>query len=113
MTEHAEQVALTKWLDGKGIPYFSVPNAGKRSYRTANYFRAEGMKRGAPDIVILRPVEDGAGGYATLFIEMKSKDGRLSPEQRDMHDVIRAEGNMVLVCRGCEDAVRQLVGLGL
>ena len=112
-SEHEEQVALCVWLKAKGVPFFAVPNAGKRSYRTASYFRAEGMKRGSPDLVLGRIWRATRPDAKPVAIEMKAKKGILSPEQRDFHSVLRKEGWIVLVCYGFDDAVEQLTGLGL
>ena len=116
-SEHEEQVALCVWLKAKGVPFFAVPNAGKRSYRTASYFRAEGMKRGSPDLILGRfgvhPDWGLENDKRPVAIEMKAEKGILSPEQRDFHSVLRKEGWIVLVCYGYDDAREQLLGLGL
>jgi hypothetical protein len=46
---------------------------------------------GTPDILVVAP------GGRTLWIETKSKGGRLSPAQREMHDKLRAMGHDVRV----------------
>ena len=48
-----------------------------------------------------------------VAIEMKAAKGRLSPEQRDLHEVMRREGWIVICAFGFEDAVSQLTDLGI
>lgn len=65
--------------------------------------RMEGMKKGVPDVCL--PV--ARGGYGALFIEMKrTRGGRLTQEQAQWAEGLRAMGNRVERCNGWEEAVR-------
>ena len=62
------------------IPYiFSIPNGGARHIKVAMKMKAEGVKRGVPDIFIPYVV----GGFGGAWIETKTQDGRLSPHQKE------------------------------
>ena len=76
------------------------PNGGKRDPRTAARLKAEGVKRGVPDITVAIK----ASGYAGMYIEMKKPGGRLSPDQRDMIAELRAAGYHVVVAYSVDDA---------
>ena len=84
MTEHEEQVALMRLVEmHKGRwpelgMLFAVPNGGDRNMLVAKKLKAEGVKKGVPDLCLPLP----RGGYHGLYIEMKrQKNGRISPEQ--------------------------------
>ena len=55
----------------------SFPNGGKRTISYAMRLKREGMKKGFPDMGVFWP----AGKYHGLFLEFKSKKGRLKEEQ--------------------------------
>jgi len=60
-----------------------------------------GLGRGSPDLVI------GVRGRV-LFRELKTEDGRLSPEQVNWHERARAIGLNVDVWRSVEQAVEEV-----
>jgi hypothetical protein len=72
---------------------FAVPNGGKRGLREAVKLKREGVRKGAPDLVLitLSPVNN-----KPTMIEMKSKSGRYSPEQLSMHQLALRSGWNVL-----------------
>lgn len=102
-SEHDEQALLAAWASFQRSPVrllFAIPNGGFRHPATARRLRAEGVKPGVPDMFLPVPVAPFAG----LFIEMKSKHGRLRREQAEMCEELRKQGYAVAVCRGCEEA---------
>jgi len=113
-TEHEEQSRFIEWanlyaniLDEHGLRLlFAIPNGGKRSIKTAKALKAEGVRSGVPDLFLPVPRR----GYCGCFIEMKrSKRGTISPAQAVFHAELALQGYMVLVCRGCEDAKKQVL----
>lgn len=63
--------------------------------------RAEGMKKGVPDLCL--PV--ARGGCHGLYIELKrTKGGKVTPEQLEWVDALTRQGYMAAVCRGWEEA---------
>lgn len=106
--EHHAQAALVRWLAAKGVIAMAIPNAARRSARQAAYLKAEGMIAGAPDLILSRLTET-SGDWSPVAIEMKrAKGGRTTPAQDEMHARLRAERWAVLVCRGLDDAIRQV-----
>ena len=43
-----------------------------------------------------------------LFLELKRKDGVLSPEQEVFHEILRKQGYKVVVCRSLNDCINQI-----
>lgn len=106
-TEHQEQVAFFKIAalyavtDPRWSCIYAVPNAAKRSPRQGKWMKDEGMKAGVPDIC----VTVAASGYHGLYIEMKTKTGRLTDSQKMWIDRLKKQGYLALVARGCDDAL--------
>lgn len=116
-SEHDEQVHLFTWASlslGKhpelalmfAIPNFSgrlgnvAPVAAKRQ---GARLKAEGRKRGVPDVFLPAARGDRHG----LFIEMKRAGGvpsNINAEQREWHNALYREGYTVNVCFGFEEA---------
>jgi len=110
ISEHQEQATLMRWvhINTGRLPQlkwlFAVPNGGQRHIATAVKLKQEGVKRGVPDLMF--PVPQGK--YAGLAIEMKTRKGRVSPEQHEWIEGLRSNGWKALVCRGWEDASKEL-----
>lgn len=111
--EHEHQKALFIWwaLESgrRGINsrlMWATPNGGKRHIGTAIKLKAEGVKRGIPDVFLAIPSQ----GYHGLFIELKAPKGRVSPEQSDMLDLLRANGYVCRVCFGWDQAREVIEG---
>lgn len=103
-SEYDEQKMLIGWLNAMGIAYFAVPNEGLRTQRNGARLKAQGMVAGAPDIVLV----DLTIAEVPVAIEMKAKKGRLTDSQRNMHDIMRRAGWLVIVAHGVDDAIGQL-----
>lgn len=108
-TEHDEQVSLFRMFGYAQAKYpalglaHAIPNGGQRHKAVAARLRAEGVRRGVPDIFVPAPV----GPFGGLYIELKRRDAPPSavrPEQRDWHQRLRSAGYAVEVCRGADDA---------
>lgn len=78
----------------------SIPNGGKRGKITAHKLRLEGLTPGIPDTFI--PAWN-------LWVEMKrQKGGGLSTEQKEIIPYLESVGHIVIVARGCDDAMKQI-----
>ncbi len=91
-TEHSQQVAFMCWCqqqdhDTRLKRAFAIPNGGQRNKVTASRLKAEGVKKGVPDVFIPVPV----GTYHGLWIEFKKKQGRASKEQLDWLDYLQSQ----------------------
>lgn len=106
--ESAEGQALMKWarMSTKAHPELDllhhIPNGGKRSKVEAAIMKAEGVKPGIPDYDL--PV--ARGGFIGLRIELKAPGNhRVSKDQREVMEALRAEGHRCEVAVGWLAAV--------
>jgi hypothetical protein len=81
---------------------YHVPNGGHRNPATAGRLKAEGVKKGVPDICLPVP----RGGYHSLYIELKRrKGGRVEPEQTEWLEELGRQGHYVAICNGYDSAI--------
>ncbi len=104
--EHEEQNALFQWADTVAGLYpelalmFAIPNGGLRNKATAGKLRAEGCKRGVPDLCLAVP----RGGFHALYIELKAEGGKTTDAQEWWLDALSRQGYRTAVCFGWEAA---------
>jgi hypothetical protein len=100
-SEHEDQVALINWFrDNFQEPdyiIFAVPNGGTRSVREASSLKAEGVKAGVSDLIILTHGR-------ILFLEMKKLDGKVSKVQEAFGKNVEYLGFDYIVGYGATDA---------
>lgn len=108
-TENEIQAAYFKWVDirKRTVPelelVFHIPNGSHKSPRARQIFKAIGLKAGVPDVLV--PVEGESG--LSLWIEFKSKKGRVSDEQEQWHSRLRLYGHDVAICRDWAEAANK------
>jgi len=111
--EHFEQVTFfneIKKLGQTDYRYeliFAIPNSGSRSYGALSYYRAEGLRKGIPDIFVAYP----SGRFHGCFIEMKRVGGKytdLSQSQVDWLAKLAFAGYKTMVGFGSLNALEQL-----
>lgn len=103
--EHKIQVALMDYLAIALRPELEVraiPNGEKRHIRVASRLKAEGVRRGTPDIFICLP----EGRIA--WLEMKATNGGLKPEQRAFRDKVLALGHFWASAKSIDEALEFL-----
>ena len=111
MSEHTEQAAVFQWAKCREEQYpalnmmFAVPNAGKRSPAVANYYLAEGLKSGVPDIIL--PVSYQFP-YNGLVIEMKDGKNKPTDKQKQWLEMFDQAGWRTEVCYSYDEAVSVL-----
>ena len=104
-TEHEEQRQFGQWFRRTfhDVRIFAIPNGGARSAATAGRLKAEGVVSGVPDLFV---------PAWKLWVEMKrTKGGSVSAEQKDWLQYLEGIGHTTIVCRGCEDAKKQIENL--
>ncbi len=120
--ESVMQRALIRWWRsncGKfGVPemlLFSVPNGFNGDARRGSVMKAEGQRKGCPDLVLavaqnhdpnltVYGMDMQASTAHALFLELKTPRGVLSPEQVAFHAALQAQGYRVEVCRSLVEA---------
>lgn len=104
MAKHKEyelQVQVVKYLRNKGWIVFSIPNERNLGVSDALRMRASGLTKGAPDLVAWLPTGYGYG--IPYWFELKTQEGRRSPEQECMEDVAKDLDVNYKVIRKLED----------
>lgn len=110
--EHKEQATLIEWwailCRERGYSQdmlFAIPNGGARNAITGAMLKAEGVRRGIPDLFLAMP----SCCFHGLFIEMKkTKGGVVSEYQKNIHEQLRNQGYDVAICKGWAEA-RQVI----
>ncbi len=110
-TEDQEQMTLMSWAhrvkygSGRLSDYlFHIPNGGSRNIIEAAKFKKLGVKAGVPDLQLIVP----NGEIHGLWIELKSKKGKLQPCQRLMIQRLEEQGYMCKVCFGADEAIDEI-----
>lgn len=84
---------------------FAIPNGGLRSKITAARMKAEGVRKGVPDVMLPIPIGSDGQGYAGLFIEMKVGRNVPSDEQNKWHMFLARHAYRIELCYSWIEAV--------
>lgn len=116
-TEHELQKALIQWWDKQCAVYllpkfslFAVPNGSVLAgdeigrARSMNRMKSEGFRNGVPDLILAVARKNFHG----LYIEMKSKEGRASAEQKEFQAYLLRAGYCVEMPRSTELAIETI-----
>lgn len=87
-SEAQEQACLVQWLRAQGLLVHSIPNHGKRSLWAGERERTMGLLKGVCDLFLAEP----RGKYHGFYIELKSRGGKLRPEQAEFIAQTRQRG---------------------
>lgn len=106
-SEHDLQSNVIQWKNHSLGLYpelrvlFAIPNGGGRPKMqnkkgqwfspTANKLKAEGLVSGVPDLLLAV----SRCGYNSLYVEMKTPDGKLSDDQIEFQALLRQYNNAV------------------
>ena len=102
MSRNAEakiQAAIVEWVRtvAPDILIFSIPNGGLRTKAEAALFKWTGATAGIPDLALI--IGDGRA----CFVEVKTPEGRVSPEQREIMQRLESLGASCIVARSIDD----------
>lgn len=107
--EDTIQRHIVKLLESYARPdvvWFAVPNGGFRFGRTAAILKAQGLRPGAPDLVILRKGEFHG-------VEIKSDKGVVSGHQAAFGLAIEQAGGGYHVTYGLDQTIKRLIALDI
>ena len=122
--EHDQQVALFEWamLMSNKIPelalMFAIPNGAfyGRYWSVAKRMKAEGVKKGVPDIFLPVPMmrtdkdtSEITSMEAGLWIEMKAGKNRPSEAQKWWIEKLNDVGYSVAICYSFEEAKKDIL----
>ena len=96
------QRAIIARLRMSGIVCHHSPNAAKRSVIGGRRIKADGMITGWPDLTVV-----GQEGLVA-FLEVKAPDGKPSPAQAEIGDMLARMGHLWAVVRSQDEAVAVL-----
>ncbi len=105
--EAAIQKAVVAWCRERPLfaLAFHIDNEGKKSIGKAKQDQRMGVLAGMPDLCIPLP------GGRVLWLELKTKKGRLSKIQKAMHREMRDMGQEVLTAYGYDHAIEILASI--
>lgn len=110
-TEAVEQAALMRWAMYEESKWpeltllYHIPNEGKRSRVTGGQMKAQGMRKGVPDLHL--PV--ARGQYHGLYVEMKRRHGETpTRDQADWLEALDAQGYCVCWAQGWDAAAHAI-----
>lgn len=107
--EASLQVTVVEHLRLLGVPglvYFRIPNDGKRSPEAGLWEKRMGLLPGVADLCILVP------GKPALFLELKAKGGKPTPEQWLFGHAVEVAGHGWVCIDNIDDAREFLSGWG-
>ena len=111
-SEHQLQVAVIQWWNRVhaiyGVPaeaLFAIPNGGARDVITGARLKAEGVRRGIPDLMLAMRCHARSG----LFIEMKVGSNKLSEHQSAFATHLLVNGYAFATCYTSERAIQAIV----
>ena len=84
-----------------------IPNGGLRNVSVAVQLKAEGTRKGFPDIML----PTSRHGYHSLAIELKRQKGArytVSKEQKAWLDYLKTQGWFADVCHGASEAIERI-----
>lgn len=83
---------------------FTCAPAVAKSARQGHENKMMGYLKGFPDLFFAVPRK----GYNGLFIELKTKSGRVQPEQEEIVQKLNDLGYKALICRGADFAIEAI-----
>ena len=107
MSEHIEQCTVFTWATLYEPKYpclkymFSTLNGIRLTIGSAVKAKKSGNKKGVPDIVLPKPMNN----YHGLYIELKVGKNKTSEDQNDFIEYLRIEGYKVEVAYGSIEAI--------
>jgi hypothetical protein len=93
----ASNIPACKWLH-------AIPNGGNRDAATGARLKAEGVKRGIPDLFLPVP-KNFTRLYYGLYIEVKTKTGRQTKEQRAFQQECELIGYRYEIVRSTQEGI--------
>lgn len=106
-TESNEQIAAMEWLrlqHPKLVAYtMHIGNERKSTYWAGYIMKQMGVLKGASDLFMAWPMLEK--GYCGLFIEVKSKTGKATPEQLAFIKRMNEVGYFAKLCYGADEVI--------
>jgi VRR-NUC domain len=117
-SEYEHQVAIFAWAEiaKRELPELEMLIGSLNGVRlpigSAVKAKRAGLKRGYPDIALDVPRSRNLGRDSSFWhglrIELKTKTGRISPEQATWIANLQRSGYRAVVCRSSDEAIREI-----
>jgi hypothetical protein len=115
-SEHQIQSAIVEWANNTVYPpltigkfLFAIPNGGSRRITEAVRFKKEGVKKGVSDLFFAVPMRQQNNSIrGGLWVEVKSKKGKVSKDQEDWLELMRNIGYCTAVVRGVDEGIQAI-----
>lgn len=105
LKESEIQSLVIKYIDNKDLDsHPSLSGIKAKSFGQIKFIKNQGIKKGHPDLII----EEPAGKYQMLYLELKTVKGKLSKEQEEWIKRHLAKGHACSVSYGYYDAVYKI-----
>ena len=104
-SEHDIQVYVCKYIKSKGFRCWAVPNGfvfkgdKQSTSKYRQYMESEGVTKGVFDLTIL------LGNGQTAFLEVKTNDGKPSPEQIEWNNYFQENNYKAKICVGLKECI--------
>lgn len=106
--ESDEQITAMDWLRANhpviALHTMHIGNERKATYYMGWLMKQMGVLKGASDLFMAWP----SGGYHGLFIEVKSKTGKASPDQKAFLQRMRDVGYKAEICHGADQVINTM-----
>jgi len=97
--EHRIQRQIVEYLTLNHVEVFAIPNGGHRDVATATILKREGVRRGAPDLMII-------GKSKIYFVEVKTQKGKQSEYQKIFEQIAsKSNACYYMLWRSLNDAI--------
>ena len=117
--EHDEQVKVFEWAEITSLKFpalkmlLAIPNGAFYGghWSVANKMKAEGVKKGVPDIflpVVMQRSELAYEVDSGLWIEMKAGKNKPSEQQKWWLEQLEKQGYVTRVCYSAEEAIEAI-----
>ena len=118
-TEAQEQKSVVKWAEDpktqtihpelKALFYVGNQSTWRSGSAEARKYgsiaNAMGRKKGVPDLCLPIP----KGGKSGLWIEMKTKDGKISEHQHEYFQLLANYGHVIIIARSDIEAIDAII----
>ena len=111
-TERDEMKTLAAYLDAKRILWFHPFNEARRTPHLGRMLKAQGLKSGIPDCMIIDPPPKFLMFHGTALELKRTKGGRISDAQARWIVDLNLRGWVAMVCYGAGHAIKELERLG-
>lgn len=105
LKESEVQALVFKYLEDRGLDsHPSLSGIKAKSWGQIRFIKSQGIRKGHPDLMI----EEPAGKYQMLYLELKKIGGKLSDDQKEWIKRHIAKGHAVSVSYGYYDAIYKI-----